>query len=57
MLSSFDNPRASVMRLRATALVLSLFVVLLAPLSAFAAAPKDHPNTHQENHDGTTETD
>jgi hypothetical protein len=40
MLSSFDNARASVMRLRATALVLSLFVVLLAPLSAFAAAPQ-----------------
>ncbi len=37
---SFDNLRACAMRLRATALVLSLFAVLLAPLSALAAAPK-----------------
>ena len=35
MLSSFDTARARLMRL----FVLSLFVVLLAPLSAFAAAP------------------
>jgi hypothetical protein len=35
MLSSFDTARARVMRL----LALSLIVVLLAPLSAFAAAP------------------
>ncbi len=35
MLSSFDNARVRVMRL----LVLSLFVALLAPLSAFAAVP------------------
>lgn len=39
MPSSFENARARTLRLRATAIVLTLFAVLLAPLSAFAAAP------------------
>jgi hypothetical protein len=37
---SFENARTRSSRLRATAIVLSLFAVLLSPLSAFAAAPK-----------------
>lgn len=39
MPSSFENAHARTARLRATAIVLSCFAVLLAPLSAFAAAP------------------
>ncbi len=37
---SFFDVRARVLRVRATAVTLSLLAVLLAPLSAFAAAPK-----------------